>query len=406
MSTNTLFLLCLAAPLASPLSFPPLPSLHLDRNTVTISGISSGADLAALAAVALSDLISGAAIFAGAPWQCATVLFPGEPQFPCSAQAGGSPGPGCPGGGFPGSAPCLGCSPSLTLSYDHCKHTSNNSAPSLVSAPLLASLARSAAAAGLIPSTAHLGRTRVLGFRGDLDTCYLPGSVNKTMQFFSAFAASPEEQVRFVTGWPMQHALPTIDPAVSPATCGRNGVGPPAMANCGYDGAGESLRHMYGSTVALTPPASHACDASCAAQLLSFDQAPYIPSDWHGAELSSQGWLYVPKACAAGAAPPSPPCRLHVSLHGCGMSMWSPAMGMNYTLHSGYNVWGEANNIVRERQWHLLVLQRSTAQHSHHAHTLRLSPSATGHTLPSEWRVLAAGRGEASPQRPTWSWVL
>jgi hypothetical protein len=344
-----LLILALAALARAGAPLPPLPRLRLDASSITISGISSGADLASHAAVALSDLIAGAAIFAGEPWLCATVLFPGEPTFPCAARSGGGLGPGCgAGAGFPSAAPCLGCAANTTLTYDHCKADAAHGPPTAVSPPLLASLARAAAGRGLIPPTAHLARTRVLGFRGDKDTCYLAGSVNKTTEFFSAFAANAAAQVRLVTGWPMQHALPTVDPAVSPATCGQDGLGPPAMANCGYDGAGEALRHMYGPGVPLAPPASPACDAACAARLVSFDQTPYFAAGWQGGELSSLGWLYVPSACGAGGVGASTaPCRLHISLHGCGMSVWSKAMGSNYTRHSGFNVWGEANNIVR-----------------------------------------------------------
>ena len=341
--------LAAAAALAAAQPPPALPALRLDAGSITISGISSGADLAAHAAVALSDLIAGAAIFAGEPWLCAVVRFAGEPQFNCYARAGGSAGPGCPGGGFPGAAACEGCDAGLTLAYDHCKKTAAGAPPDGVSPALLAGFARSAAAAGLIPSTARLARTRVLGFRGDLDAVYLAGSVNKTTEFFAAFAADAAAQVRLVLGVPMQHALPTVDPAVSPASCGRSGQGPPAMANCGYDGAGESLRHLLAGGAPLAPPAAPGCGAACAARLRRFDQRRYVPADWAGRELSSVGWLYVPAACEApgGAAPP---CRLHVSLHGCGMSVWSAQMGMSYVTHSGYNVWGEANNIVRARR--------------------------------------------------------
>jgi hypothetical protein len=359
--------LCLGATSSSTL--PPLPALRLDAATVTISGISSGADLAAHAAVALSDAIAGAAIFAGEPWLCAVVRFPGEPTYPCAQRAGGSPGPGCgAGAGYPGAAPCQGCAaPNSTLAYDHCKKDAANGPPVLVAPPVLVGLARAAAAAGRIPPTAHLARSRVLGFRGDKDAVYLAGSVNKTTEFFSAFAADAGAQVRLVTGWPMQHALPTVDPAVSPATCGVNGVGPPAMANCGYDGAGEALRHMYGPSVALRPPASPACDAACVGRLVSFDQTRYFAPDWAGRELSSLGWLYVPSACSSagggGGGGGGAPCKLHISLHGCGMSVWSAAMGANYTRFSGFNVWGEANNIVRGGAQSRRAAELPRAQH-------------------------------------------
>ena len=372
-----LLLLALRLGALSGAALPPLPALRLDASTVTISGISSGADLAAHAAVALSDAIAGAAIFAGEPWLCAVVRFPGEPTYPCAQRAGGSPGPGCgAGAGYPSAAPCQGCgggAPNATLSYDHCKKDAASNPPVLVAPPVLVGLARAAAAAGRIPPTAHLARTRVLGFRGDRDAVYLAGSVNKTTEFFAAFASDAGAQVRLVTGWPMQHALPTVDPAVSPATCGVSSAGPPAMANCGYDGAGEALRHMYGPSVALTPPASPACDAACVDRLVSFDQTRYFAADWAGRELSSLGWLYVPSACSVSGGSGGgggAPCKLHISLHGCGMSVWSAAMGANYTRHSGFNVWGEANNIVRlgPREEGASYCQRD-AQHSPFSHS-------------------------------------
>jgi hypothetical protein len=323
------------------LALPALPALHADPAFTTISGISSGADLASHVAVALSDLIIGSAIFAGEPWGCAIQRFPGEPEYPCAAKVGGSVGPGCVGGGFPGSASCLGCSPGSTLSYDHCKMDAAKQPPVLVNPGVLVSAAINASLNGLIPPTSHLARSRTLCFRGDEDVVYLPGSVNKTCDFFRAFADS-DEQVKMVVGWPMQHALPTIDPALNASSCGGKGLPNfPAMANCGYDGAGESLAHMLGPKVTLTPPPSHACDAQCASRLVAFDQTLYTPPGWQGRELSSVGWLYVPTGCSGGDARG---CKLHISLHGCGMSMWG-GMGLNYITHSGYNPWGEANNI-------------------------------------------------------------
>jgi len=322
-------------------SLPGLPALSLDKNSVTISGISSGADLASHAATALSDLIFGAAIFAGEPWGCAIQRFPGEPSYDCSVKAGGSVGPGCPGGGFPGMAQCVGCDPGKTLSYDHCKHDASHNPPVLLNPAILVEAAITASQKGLIAPTYNLRRTRVLGFRGSLDSCYLDGSVNATVDFFRAFAEQ-DKQVVMVAGWPMQHALPTIDPILNSSSCGKDVPTFNAMANCGYDGAGESLKHMFGSSASLTPPASHACEADCTENLHPFNQTLYIPGDWQGGELSSQGWLYIPKACSGVAAAG---CKLHISLHGCGMSMWGD-MGMNYVKHSGFNPWGEANNIV------------------------------------------------------------
>ena len=322
----------LALPIAAP---PALPALRIDPARISVSGISSGADLAAHLAVAYADLFAGAAIFAGEPWLCAVTRFPAEPLYNCTT----SPtGPGCTG--FPGAAPCRGCPPGATLFYDHCKVPAEPEGPGWVKVPMLTSAARAAAAQGLISPTSLLSRTRVLAYRGSLDTVYLPGSVNRTAEFFAAFAASQGQQL-LVLDVPSAHALPTIDPAVPKSSCGNSKAVPPAIENCGFDGAGESYKFFYGAA-SLRPPASPACDAACASRVTAFDQTRYFAVDWAGGELSSYGYVHVPAACAAGAVA----CGIHVSLHGCGMSIHSSSMGRNYTLYSGYNVWGEANNIV------------------------------------------------------------
>ena len=310
---------------------PGLPSLSIDNTLVSVSGISSGADLASHLAVAYSDVFSGAAIFAGEPWLCAVQRFQSEPLMTCATSPNG---PGCVG--FPSRSPCIGCPPDYTLTYDHCKQPA--AGPGWVDVDVLTTAARSAEALGLISPTAALSNTRVLAFRGSRDTVYLDGSVNKTAAFFEAFGA----QTRLVLSVPSFHALPTIDPAVPPSSCGTPADGPPAMSNCGYDGAGESLGLFFQGRRALTPPASHACDAACAAHLLAFNQSLYVPGDWAGGDLSSVAFVHIPPACTAEGAR----CPLHVSLHGCGMSVHSKAMALSYVTHSGYNAWGEANGIV------------------------------------------------------------
>lgn len=317
-----------------------LPRLRISPASLTVSGISSGADLAAHFAVAFSDVTAGAAIFAGEPWLCATTRFPGEPVFTCAAAAAkiGQPGPGC--AGLPtGFAPCEGCGGdgNGTVLYDHCKNRGRDVPPEYLDVPTLVGAATAAARADLIAPLAGLGALRTFLYRGLLDVAYLEGSVNFTAAFFSAFAADPASQVVFVADVPSGHCTPTVDPWVPTSSCGHGAGGPPAVENCGYDGAGAAFAHMYGG--ALTPPASHACGADCAARVISFNQTLYQAGVWSG--LSSLGFVYVPAACAAGGA-----CRLHVALHGCGMSVWSPAMNMSYVLHAGFNPWAEANNIV------------------------------------------------------------
>lgn len=51
-------------------SADPAPALRIDRERITVSGLSSGGHMAHQLHVAYSDLFSGAAIIAGGPFGC------------------------------------------------------------------------------------------------------------------------------------------------------------------------------------------------------------------------------------------------------------------------------------------------------------------------------------------------
>jgi hypothetical protein len=314
---------------------PPLPHLNLAPGVV-VSGISSGADFAAQFHVANSDLVVASAIFAGQPPLCAVMRFDGEPLYTCAQQPATQLGPGCVGLNSTGPAPCVGCPPNTTLLYDHCKKPADG--PGRVQVGKLTDAIRAAGAAGQVPPLAALAGQRVYLYRGTLDETYMAGSVNKTRDFFDALGAN----TTFETTVPSGHCQPTADPAISPSSCGgkvTKGV-PPAMENCGYDGAGAALQWAFSG--ALTPPASVAFNDT--AHLHAYDQSAFFPagSEWAGG-LASTGYVYVPEQCAGGSARP---CRLVVALHGCGMSAESPAMGLNFTRHAGFNPWAASNDLV------------------------------------------------------------
>jgi poly(3-hydroxybutyrate) depolymerase len=332
-----LWRLCLFALIALPAPASPaplLPALTLSRG-VTISGISSGADFAASLLLAASDIITGAGIFAGQAPLCAVSRFAGEAQSTCGAQPADRRGPGCGGLASTGAAPCRGCDAGLTVAYDHCKHAAL--ALHDVDVPQLLGYARAAAAAGALPPLAALAGARVFLYRGALDSVYEDGSVNATAAFFSALLREPAAQLAFVADVPSQHCQPTADPWLSRASCGVNAPwAPPAMENCGFDGAGAALQHFAAGALSPPPPGARAD----AANLRAFDQDAYANGTvWAG--LASTGFVYVPRACAAGAA-----CALHVAFHGCGMAAVFPAMNTSFVLHSFYNEWADANNLV------------------------------------------------------------
>jgi hypothetical protein len=233
-----------------------LPSLNI-AGKITISGISSGgkftrsadtslysrrrlalsaspplplADMASQMLVAASDIVSGAGIFAGQPPSCAVVDFTGEPTMTCASQPASTQGPGCVGLNDTGAAPCVGCPVGMTVTYDHCK----GPLVPFVQVDVLVAQAEAAAAAGRVPPLGNLADARVYLYRGTLDACYQTGSVNKTAAFFAALVSDAASQVVFEASIPSQHCMPTVDPWLSPASCGVNAPwAPPAMENCG-----------------------------------------------------------------------------------------------------------------------------------------------------------------------------
>ena len=319
----------LALARAASASLRMLPRLNI-VGPVTVSGISSGADLASQFHVANSDIVGGSAIMAGQAYGCAITRFDGEPQVPCSAVPSG---PGCAGMPW-GPAPCVGCDAGMTLAYDHCKQQPNLTASAGAIGKLVA-YAQAAEAAGDIPPLAGLAQASVFLFRGTLDSTYKDGSVNATMATFAALGV-PQANMRFVADVPAGHCWPTADTAVPASSCGGGKGGPPAMENCGFDGAGAALQQLYGGT--LTPPKNlSAFDPGNLLFFYEFHYSQDIP--WAG--QGKQGWLYQPQRCQQGH-----PCTLHVALHGCGMSASNPAMGMSFVMHTGLNAWADANDIA------------------------------------------------------------
>lgn len=302
-----------------------LPRLNLYGN-VTISGISSGADAAVQMHVANSDIINGSAIFAGQAFGCAVHRFASEPQFACLNQSYDRRGPGCVGMPW-GPAPCYGCdggSNSETVTYDHCKIPNF---PNLTQINVLVDYAKDLERNGDIPPLSNLIDDSVYLYRGTKDTVYVDGSVNKTLAFFQALNIS---SYYFEASIPSAHCWPST---ASPpeGTCG----GSYTIQNCGYDGAGAALQFLYGGSLKTPKNISY----SVPANLLMFYQFHYSQdTPWAG--QGKQGYVYIPAYCNSGQ------CRLHIALHGCGMSASNPSMNMNFVYDTGLNAWAEENNLV------------------------------------------------------------
>ena len=167
---------------------PPLPRLNI-TGKLTISGLSSGADVAPMMAVAFSDKVGGSGSFAGQAYGCATMRFSAEPTMTCASQKPSARGPGCVGLESTGPAPCIGCPPNQTVTYDHCKVL-----PGDIEVPRLQAWASELETAGDIASLDALVDLRVYTYRGTGDSIYLPGSVNATGAFFAPFLNDPVTQ--------------------------------------------------------------------------------------------------------------------------------------------------------------------------------------------------------------------
>ena len=234
-----------------------LPALHLDPDSLTVSGISSGGYMAVQYQVAYSSQVRGAGIIAAGPWFCARESI----------------------------TKALGeCMKGTGLAQD---------VPELVEA------ARKASDDGEIDDAAGLAEDHIWVFHGTKDDRVGRPVTDALVDFYKAFV--PAGNIRYETGIAAAHGFPTLDEGI-----GCEVSSEPWLNDCDFDAAGLLLAQLYGPLNA----AVRAPDAGLAA----FDQRRYAAS---GAlsSIESIGYVYVPKRCAEGAR-----CRVHVAFHGCRQS--------------------------------------------------------------------------------------
>lgn len=262
-----------------------LPSFKGDINQTSVSGLSSGAFMAAQLQVAYSATITGAGIVAGGPYYCAAGLIAN-------------------------TSICMGQVPFV--------------APNPA---LMVSAAQGFAALGQIDSLDNLKNDKVYIFSGTDDSVVKQVAVDATASFF-AYAGVPAENLLYVKTVPAGHAF--ITPSFG-NDCSANAG--PYISHCikdgtGYDQAGAILQHIYGT---LKAPAT-----TLSGKIVEFDQRPFAPAI---SSMAPTGYLYVPKSCADGAA-----CKVHVAIHGCLQS--AAAVGDDVYSRTGYNNWADSNDIV------------------------------------------------------------
>ena len=257
----------------------PLQALTIDPNEVSVSGLSSGGFMAVQMHVAYSVTFKrGASIVAGGPYDCAE------------------------GSIVNATGRCL-------------SHSSSIPVASLVSTT------NSWAASGLIDPLANLNASKVYLFSGTSDNTVTQAVMNDLQTYYASFVPATNTFYKNTIG--AGHAMITDDYGSS---CGTTAS--PYINNCGFDLAGEMLKHIHG-------PLNARNNGTLSGAFSEFNQSAFISG--HG--MAATGWVYVPASCASGAV-----CKLHVVFHGCKQN--TADVGQQYVRNTGYNRWADSNDMV------------------------------------------------------------
>lgn len=300
-----------------------LPPLRADLRQCTVSGLSSGAFMSVQLQMAHSSMFVGAGIVAGGPYRCAESF---RDAAPIAADA------------FVQNALFV-CMNPLTP----------ETAPDVQQ---LLSLARQAAANGLIDPLANLKRQRLYIFTGSEDRVVQQVVVRRTLDFYLGLGV-PESQIVFCDQVPAGHALLTTNLEDNPLALNQ----PPYLNRWPEPNAEPQswtiLDQLLGARLQRPPREG----APLQGRLLRFDQRRYFRHASR-ASMAAYGYAYVPASVVASAAA-GETCRVHVVLHGCKQgasyvdfvngradSGNNPPYGLRYVNTTGYNEIADMNHLV------------------------------------------------------------
>ncbi len=257
-----------------------LGSYDVRLDETTVSGLSSGAYMAVQFGTAWSSIVRGVGAFAGGPYYCS--------QDSVSTATG----------------TCQIGTPSLS--------------------PLF-SATDSYAASGAIDPTGNLLRQKVWIFSGYNDGVVKRSVVDQLFNWYNHYDAAAD--IAYQTRLNAGHGQITLNYGNA---CGSTQSS--FINNCGFDGAGMLLQHLFGRLNARQ-------GGTLSGQLIQFDQTAFSSTDPYNLSMSHSGYAYVPASCAAGAH-----CRVHVAFHGCLQN--ADAVGSDYYAHAGYNEWADTNGLI------------------------------------------------------------
>jgi len=214
----------------------PAPTLNIDEERITVSGISAGGQMAHQLHIAYPDVFSGAGIIAGGPFGCADG--------------------------------------SLATAMTRCISKTDTAIP----VDELSADIRTAAADGRIAGNDLLADDRVWLFHGALDTVVAVEVSDALAALYGDFI--PESQIRYLKGIAAGHNFPAKG---NGHDCQASQA--PFVGDCDFDAAGELLKHLYPG---LERPQSHS------GQTLTSVNLPGAAE----AGLSDTAYLFVPPACS------------------------------------------------------------------------------------------------------------
>jgi len=264
-----------------------LPSYQVNLSQTSVSGLSSGAFMAAQFQVAFSSTLVGAGIIAGGPFYCA------------------------------GSSPFT---PFVVNATTICMNPLPGFAPN---AAALLSSAKIFAQAGLIDNPANLKKQKVYLFSGTDDQTVTTAVVNQTAAFYK-LAGVPAKNIDYIHNIAAGHAIITNNN--QDVACPKTSA--PYINDCNFTQSQNILSYIYGK---LNPPS-----AKLSGQIIQFDQSEFVQSPI--SSMSDAGYAYVPKSCETQT------CKVHVAFHGC--EQGATKIGNLFYSTTGYNELADSNNII------------------------------------------------------------
>ena len=276
-----------------------LPALNALPNETSISGLSSGAFMAAQFHVAYSEKLVGAGIVAGGPWNCA--------------------------GNNPFSNPFI--TPILTATTS-CMNPCKGSivgCPSMMypNSGFLVDLAKLTADSGKIDAVDNLKDDKIYIFSGSSDETVVTGVVDTTAEFYQKLGVS-DDHILYNNQINAGHAFITTDQ--NDNQCDKTQE--PYINDCDIPQAQRILKHIYGEQ---NPAAK-----TLSGELIEFDQSAFFDSPL--TSMNETAFVYIPENCH------NEQCKVHVSVHGC--EQGASVIGTTYVRETGYLEAADTNSTI------------------------------------------------------------